>query len=124
MVFVNEVYDKKAISKQQLSVFLQLLAPFATRLTQEMWERYGNEGNIHFSKWPTFDPAKIAEDTINLPVQLSGKMKGTLEIPAGSTEADVMAKIQADEKFGSLLADKEIAKVIYVQDKIINIIVK
>lgn len=75
MMFVNDVYDKKAITKEQLGIFLQLLAPFATRLSQQMWEQLGNTDNIHFSVWPTFDATKIASDTINLPVQFSGKMK-------------------------------------------------
>lgn len=82
MVFINDVYDKKAITKEQLSIFLQLLAPFATKLSQQIWEQLGNEGSIHFSTWPTFDPSKIASDTINLPVQINGKMKGTLAVNA------------------------------------------
>lgn len=124
MVFVNEVYDKKAITKQQLSTFLQLLAPFATKLSQQMREKLGNEWNIHFSKWPTFDPAKIADDVINLPVQINGKMKGTLEVPAWMSQDDLVAQLREHEKFGEHLQDKEIAKIIFVQDKIINFIVK
>lgn len=124
MVFVNEIYDKKAITKAQLSLFLQLMAPFATRLSQQMWEKLGNKENIHFSSRPTFDPAKIAEDVINLPVQIGGKMKGTIEINAGTSQDDVMAKIQADERFNAQMEGKEIVKIIFVQDKIINIIVK
>ncbi len=75
MVFVNEVYDKKTITKQQLSMFLQLLSPFATRVTQKIWEQIGNESTIHFSAWPQYDASKIAADSINLPVQINGKMK-------------------------------------------------
>lgn len=75
MMFVNEVYDKKAITKKQLEIFLQLLAPFATRLTETMWMKLGNKETIHYSTWPIFDPSKIAEDTMDLPVQINGKMK-------------------------------------------------
>lgn len=123
MVFVNEVYDKKVITKQQLSMFLQLLAPFATRLTQSMWEQLGNEGSIHFSSRPMYDPAKIAEDSIKLPVQINGKMRGTIEVSAGLSEEEVMAKIAADEKLGGQIEGKVIAKVIYVQGKIVNLII-
>lgn len=124
MVFVNDVYDKKAITTEQLSTFLQLLAPFATRLSQEMRTKLGNKENIHFSQWPSFDPAKIAEDVIKLPVQINGKMKGTLEVAAGISQEEVIEQIKADEKLASNVEGKEIAKVIFVQDKIINIIVK
>lgn len=103
MVFVNDVYDKKAITKEQLSVFLQLLAPFATRLTQQMWEKLGNEGNIHFSNWPQYDASKIAEDTINLPMQINGKMKGTIEVSAGLSQDEVMKMIRGDEKLNGYI---------------------
>ena len=124
MVFVNDVYEEKAISKNQLERFLQLLAPFATRLTQKIWEEIGNAENIHLSTWPTFDSSKIAEDTINLPVQINGKMRGTLAVNAGVSQDEVLAMIQADERFSSSIEGKEIAKVIFVQDKIVNLIVK
>ena len=124
MVFVNDVYDKKAITKQQLSTFLQLLAPFATRVTEVMRAKLWNEWSIHFSTWPIYDPAKIAEDTINLPIQIWGKMRGTLEVSAWISEDEVMQLIRADERFIWLLEGKQIGKIIYVQDKIINLIVK
>ncbi len=124
MVFVNELYDKKSITKQQFSTFLQLLAPFATKLSSEMREKLGNEWDIHFSKWPTFDPDKIAEDTINLPVQINGKMKGTIEVAAGISQDEVVALVKADERFSSQFEGKEIVKIIFVQDKIVNFIVK
>ncbi len=75
MVFVNDVYDKKAITKEQLSSFLKLLAPFATKVTETMWAKLGNEGSIHFATWPIFDASKLTEDGINLPVQINGKMR-------------------------------------------------
>ena len=124
MVFVNEVYEKKTITTQQLSTFLQLVAPFATKLSQQMREKLGNKGNIHLSSRPVFDPSKIAEEAIHLPVQIGGKMRGTVDISAGTSEDEVMSMIRADEKLGSQITDKSIVKIVFVQDKIINIIVK
>jgi len=124
MVFVNDVYDKKAITKEQFSSFLKLLAPFATKVTQQMREKLGNTDSIHYAPWPVFDPNKIAEDTINLPVQINGKMKGTLSVGAGTSQDEVMVMIKGDERLAGQIEGKEVAKVIYVQDKIINIIIK
>ncbi|MBP6911077.1 class I tRNA ligase family protein [Patescibacteria group bacterium] len=104
MVFVNEVYDKKAITKEQLSMFLQILAPFATRLTQKMREALGNNGNIHLSIWPKCDSSKIADDVINLPVQINGKTKGAIDVNAGVSQDEVMEMIRSDEKLNGNIA--------------------
>ncbi|MBP6086570.1 class I tRNA ligase family protein [Patescibacteria group bacterium] len=75
MVFVNHIYEMKNITKGQLAIFLQLLAPFATKLTQEMRTKIGQDGSIHLSQWPQHDDSLIAEDTLSLPVQIGGKMR-------------------------------------------------
>lgn len=80
MVFVNHIYEVKAITKDQLATFLQLLAPFATKLAQEIRTKLSRDGSIHLSQWPQFDENMIAEDTLSLPVQIGGKMRGTLDI--------------------------------------------
>lgn len=89
-----------------------------------MWEQLGNEGNIHLSQWPVSDPAKIAEDSIDLPVQINGKMRGTITVAAWVSQDQLMEMIKADERFTQHIEGKEIAKIIFVQDKIINLIVK
>ncbi len=123
MVFVNHIYDVKYITKAQFATFLQLIAPFATKLTQQLWEQLWQPHNIHISQWPTYDDAYLAEDSMKLPVQINGKMRWTLDIKKWLTEDEIMKIIQEDERFMTHLADQWIKKIIFVQDKIINIIV-
>lgn len=75
MIFVNHIYEVKNITKEQYSIFLQLLAPFATKLTQEIRVKLGNQDNIHVSTRPVYDESLLAEDIISLPVQINGKMR-------------------------------------------------
>jgi leucyl-tRNA synthetase/8-oxo-dGTP pyrophosphatase MutT (NUDIX family) len=123
MVFVNFVYDKKSITKDQLSSFLQLLAPFATKLSQEMWTKLWREGSIHLSKRPAYDDSLLADDTLSLPVQILGKTRWTLDVKKWITQEEIMTLIAADEKLQKYIEGKEVKKIIYVQDKIVNIVV-
>lgn len=123
MVFVNHIYEVKAITKDQFAIFLQLLAPFATKLAQEIRTKLSREGSIHLSQWPQFDENMIAEDTLSLPVQIGGKMRGTLDIKKWLSQDEVMALVHADERFAKYLEWATIKKIIYVQDKIVNVII-
>ncbi len=80
MVFVNHIYDVKQITKEHFATFLQLLAPFATKLSQNLWIELGQKDSIHTSIWPVYDESYLAEDSMQLPVQINGKMRGTLDI--------------------------------------------
>ncbi len=131
MVFVNHIYDVKQITKEHFLTFLQLLAPFATKLTQNLWTEINEDAvkwsqdNIHLSTWPMYDEKHIAEDSMDLPVQINGKMRGTLHIKKWLTQDDIIQLAQQDEKISSHLGDIVVnppKKIIFVQDKIINII--
>jgi leucyl-tRNA synthetase len=122
MIFVNEVYEHKTITRVQLLTFSQLLAPYATKLSQQMWEKHGGEGSVHYATRPTFDPAKTIDTQINLPVQINGKMKGTIAISPTASQEEVLSQLHKDDKFASSLTG-EIKKIIFVPGKIINLIV-
>ena len=121
MTFVNGIYQDKYISKQELREFLTLLYPFAPHTAEELNEKIGFETYICKSNWP-----ELREDnsvkTINLPVQISGKMRGVLVVNEDITEQEVIEKIKADEKLSAYIKDGY-KKVIFVAKKIINIIV-
>jgi leucyl-tRNA synthetase len=122
MIFVNDVFEHKTITASHLCTFAQLLAPYATKLSQQIWEKHGGEGNIHYSLRPTFDVSKTLDAEINLPVQINGKMKGTISISPTATQEDVLTYLHADPKFSPLLIG-EMKKIIFVPGKIINLII-
>lgn len=122
MILVNHFYDVKSITIQELTIFSKLLAPFTTQLSQKLREKLGNTSNIHFEQRPTYDPKLIIDTELQLPVQINGKMKGTLTITPWLDQNKVLEMIQSDPKLSAHLT-QEIKKVIWVQDKIMNIII-
>ena len=121
MTFINEVYAAGSISKDELSVFIRLLSPFAPHICEEMWEQIGQEGLVATAAWPEYDEAKTVDDTIEIAVQVNGKLRATVMI------AKDESKESAIEKGRAAVADKltgNIVKEIYVPGKIVNIVVK
>lgn len=121
MIAVNTIYDHKAIDAEHLGMLAQLLAPFAPILAQQLWEQTGKKGEIAFSSRPQADTSKITMKPINFPIQINGKMRGTLMVPAGISEQDLLALVHADESLSKHLTGTT-KKVIFVADKIMNII--
>jgi leucyl-tRNA synthetase len=123
MIFVNHVYDVKVLSKSDFEAFLKLLAPFATKLAQQLRGKLCNTTNIHLEAWPVYDEAMIAEEAFDLPVQINGKMRGTLNVKMGLEQDEILKLIQESGNRTQYLEGKEFKKVIYVKDKIVNLIV-
>ncbi len=123
MILVNKVYDCKVVSNELLLMIAQLLAPMATKVAEHIREKLEQEGSIHYSRFPDFDENKIAQEMLNLPVQFNGKMRGTIEASPWIQQDEVMSLLQNNEHFTKYFEGKEIKKIIYVQDKIVNIIV-
>ncbi|MBI2607827.1 MAG: leucine--tRNA ligase [Candidatus Doudnabacteria bacterium] len=125
MILLNAFERQKTnISKLSWEDFLKLLAPLAPHITEELWHGLGHEGSIHKEAWPKYDE-KFAQDTkVIFVVQISGRVRATLEMDAGSSQEDVKQKALADENVKKYLTDKEIIKEIFVQDKLINFVVK
>ena len=124
MTWLNEVYDAGSLTKEQLSVFLKLLNPFAPHLTEEMWERLGQKGFLSLAAWPEWDEAKTVDDEIEIAVQISGKLRGTILIPKDISKDDAVARAKADERIAPLLEGKQIVKEIYVPGRIVNLVVR
>ena len=97
-------------------VLLKLLAPFAPHIVEELWE---GESSIHLESWPVFDSEKAKDEKINFVIQVNGKLKGTFEVDSGLREDDAMSLVKEDSKF----KDLEIKKVIFVPDRLINLVV-
>ncbi|MEG2044535.1 MAG: leucine--tRNA ligase [Clostridia bacterium] len=124
MALINEIYAKGSITKGEMRSFILLLNPFAPHITEEMWEISGFAGVVTSQKFPIFDETKLEDTMINLPIQINGKMKGTILVAKDATEAEVFTVLNQDKKLSSLIAEKEIVKKILVTNKILNIIIK
>jgi leucyl-tRNA synthetase len=101
-----------------------MLAPFAPYLAHELWEMLGEKASLLRAPWPKYDPALAKEDEVEIPVQVNGKLRGRIVMPADSPDGDVRARAQADEKIAAMIAGKQIVKVIVVPGKLVNIVVR
>ncbi len=122
MIFVNIAEKEKSITKKQLETFLVLLAPFAPYITEELWEKIGNNSSIHLEKWPEYDESKIVSDTVFVAVQINGKTRGGVESISGANEKAILELIKSDSKLSKWL-NGEVKKVIYIENRLINIVV-
>lgn len=121
MIAVNAVYEHQNLDNEHLGYLAQLLAPFAPDLAQRLRNLTGHESDIAFSAWPVADQSKITLKAINFPIQINGKMRGTLSVPAGISQNELLAIVEQDENFAKFLTGTT-KKVIFVSDKIMNII--
>ena len=107
-----------------LQTLVLLLAPFAPYLTAEMWEELGEEGAVLRAPWPKSDPGLAAEDEIEIPVQMNGKLVNVVRVAAGSEPAAIEAAALADAKVRARIAGKTVVKVIVVPGKTVNLVVR
>lgn len=121
MALINEFYKKSAVTRGELKTLLTLLNPVAPHITEEIWQSAGFEGYIYENTWPEYDEAKTIEATIEIAVQINGKVKGTLAVERDAAKEDVIAKAK------EAVADKltgNIVKEIYVPGRLVNIVQK
>lgn len=125
MTYYNFLVKQPQISHEEATVYLQLFAPFAPHMTEEIWEILGNEYSIHKSAWPTFDEKEIVHDVINLAVQVNGKLRAVLVLDQDSPKDEKGIRELAEKEPGvvKFLEGKSIKKVIYVVGKILNFVV-
>ena len=124
MALLNEIYEKGAITKGELKTFLTLVNPFAPHVSEELWEVMNFGGMLAVAPWVSYDEAKTVDSTIEVPVQICGKLRATVTIAKDADSATAIAAAKADEKVQEMLDGKQIIKEIYVPGKIINIVAK
>ena len=124
MVFVNDCYKAEYIPRKYALGFIQLLAPFAPHLAEEMWEIYGNTESISYVPWPTFDESKLVSDTVEIVVQLMGKVRAKLDVKKDLTPAELEQIVLANEEVKELIEGKQVMKVIVVPGRLVNIVAK
>lgn len=122
MIFVNAVNKAKVLPLEYASGFVQLLAPFAPHIAEELWVKLGNEAGISYVAWPTFDESKLIESEVEIVVQINGKLKAKIKI-AKDLSREELEKI-GRESVAEALEGKNAVKVIAVPNKLVNIVVK
>ncbi|NCN95345.1 MAG: leucine--tRNA ligase, partial [Bdellovibrionales bacterium] len=124
MIFVNEAYKAKGLSRSGIKSLAQLLSPFAPHLCEEIWELLGEKGLVTLAPWPQFDPEKAKVDVVTMAVQVLGKTRGTIEITLDTAEEEALKKAKEITSVQNAIEGKTISKVIYKPGKILNLIVK
>ena len=124
MTVLNQIYDKGSITKGELLTFITLLNPFAPHITEEINERMGNSTMIAHGKWPEYDPAKCVDETVEMVVQICGKIKARISVVADAGQEEVTAIAKGEKAVQDALAGKTIVKEIFVRGKLLNIVAK
>jgi leucyl-tRNA synthetase len=110
--------------RQATRTLVLLLAPFAPHITEELWERLGMPYSVHQQAWPTYDPALLAERSITLIVQVDGKVRDRIQVPAGADAARARLLALGSEKVGAAIGDREVGEVFHVPDRLVNIVTR
>ncbi|MCA8989134.1 MAG: class I tRNA ligase family protein, partial [Planctomycetaceae bacterium] len=110
--------------KEAMIAFVQLLNPFAPHLSEELWQVLGRTDSLSYAAWPKFDAAKLVESEVEVPVQVNGKLRAKIKIPADADQATMEALAKADENVVSHLEGKQIVKLICIPGRMVNFVVK
>ena len=124
MIFVNTASKEDVIPQEYAEGFIKLLSPVAPHIAEEIWNRLGHNDTITYEAWPTYDESKLVEDTVEIPVQINGKVRATIQITVDAAEEDVKNSVHENANIQAQLEGKNVVKEIYVKNKIYNIVVK
>jgi leucyl-tRNA synthetase len=124
MEFVNAVAGQDVRPRAIIEPFVLLLAPFAPHLAEEAWQLLGHTKTLAYEAWPAFDAAVLVESEIEIAVQINGKVRGKIRIPAGADQQTAEAAARSDAKSAEQLAGKQIIKIVYVAGRLLSFVVK
>ena len=124
MQFTNFFLKEERRPRAAMETLVLLLSPFAPHMAEELWQLLGHDTSLAYEPWPAFDEAAIREDTIEVPVQVNGKLRSRVRVAADADASAAEAAARADERIASLLAGKTIVKVIAVPGRLVNFVVK
>lgn len=124
MVFVNEAYKAEALPLEYIEGFVKMISPIIPHVAEELWTKLGHVGSITYEKWPTFDEDKLVEDTVEVVLQVNGKVRQHLNVSKQISKEDLQKMTLDDEKIKNEITGKNIARVIVVPGKLVNIVVK
>ncbi|MFL5704891.1 MAG: class I tRNA ligase family protein, partial [Ktedonobacteraceae bacterium] len=120
----NEPVARSAAFRRTLETMMQLLAPMAPHITEELWHVTGHAGSIHTTDWPSYDEALTHDESFTLVVQVNGKVRERIEVPTGISEGEVRALALENSRVASFIGDATIQKIIYIPGRLVNIVVR
>ncbi len=123
MVATNELGTLKCKKEEILKPLLILLAPFAPHITEELWEKLGNNQSIHLQNWPTFNPELLVENSFTYPISINGKTRHSMEFPLDASQEEIQSKVLSEPIVIKWVEDKPIKKFILVKGRIINVVI-
>lgn len=124
MALINEISDKGSITKGEMRIFTLLLSPFAPHVCEEAWANLAFGGMVCQQEWPAYDEAKCRESTVEIVVQVNGKLRARVQVAADISKEDAIAAAKAEEKVAAALEGKNVVKEIYVPGKLVNLVVR
>ncbi|CUA78887.1 leucine--tRNA ligase [Anoxybacillus suryakundensis] len=122
MVFINEAYKAPVLPKVYMEGFIKLLSPVCPHIAEELWEKLGHNNTIAYEAWPAYDEAKLVEDEVEIVIQVNGKVRAKLHVPADATKEQLEQLAMEDEKIKEQIEGKTVRKVIAVPGKLVNIV--
>jgi leucyl-tRNA synthetase len=122
MEYVNEL-KHGAASKELIQPLVVMLAPYAPHIAEELWSVLGNDTSVLEARWPAFDERLASAGDVEIAVQVNGKLRSRLTVPRGMAEKDVLSRVLADEAVKKFVDGQKVKKVIYVQDRLVNLVV-
>jgi leucyl-tRNA synthetase len=124
MILVNALQKAPAVNRRTMLAFLQLLAPFAPHIAEELWVRLGEQPSILHAPWPPYDPAKLVVNKVKLVFQVNGRFRGDQLVPVGLPEAEAVALAYKHPRVTPHLANKIVKKTVFVPGRILNLVVE
>ncbi len=124
MIMCNDLVNADSININTIKTFLLLLSPFAPHLGEELWQRLGASSSLAYEKWPEYDEAKLVKDSYSIPVQVNGKLRDNITIPTDCAQDEAFSVAKESLKVQKYLDNKTIVKTVFVQNKILNIVVR
>ena len=124
MELLNGISAHGSLTREELTTYIKLLCPIAPHLCEEIWEKIGGEGFLSMSSWPVYEESKTVDATVKVGVQVNGKLRGVVELPADCQKEEAMKLVSQDPKIQAFLEGKNLVKEIYVPNKIVNLVVK
>ena len=124
MEFTNALTQQAVRPQSILSPFIQLLAPFAPHIAEELWQLLGHADSLAYEPWPDYDESHLVENEVELPIQVNGKLRARIRVPADADAQQQQAAAEQDASVQAHLADKQIVKVIVVPGRMLNFVVR
>jgi leucyl-tRNA synthetase len=124
MEFTNHFTSATERPREVMEKFVLLLSPFAPHMAEELWQTLGQTKSLSHEPWPEFDPSLAKEDSVEIPVQINGKLRAKVTVPTDADAAAIEAAARADERIAELIDGKQIVKLIVVPGRLVNIVIK